>query len=136
MMFGGLGLSGATNELWEWDGVRWTLLKAETPPPGDYLYDTLTYDETRDVLVVHGTEAPPSLSTTWEWDAVSGWRVARTDGPALAYRKIVFDRHKGVPANVTLLGAPFYQQVVSLDPGVNAFGAVMSDVAAGVVGSR
>lgn len=40
-----------------------------------------------------------------------------------------------VPSGPQFLGLPFYQQGASLDPGVNAFGAVLSNAAAGVIGS-
>jgi hypothetical protein len=61
------------NDLWEWDGLRWTQRFQTTPPQPRYFHD-LVYDPDRRRMVLHGGSGGLTVRDTWEWDGASTWR--------------------------------------------------------------
>src|SRR5688572_25662555 len=55
-------------ELWTWDGSNWSLLNADENGPTWRNWPGVSYDTTRDVLVIHGgiQSAGTTLDETWE----------------------------------------------------------------------
>ncbi|MCC7291064.1 MAG: hypothetical protein IT449_03265 [Phycisphaerales bacterium] len=97
LLFGGKTLrAGFSNELWGWDGQRWTLLSQEGPSPR--VRPAMTYDERRGVLVLFGggSEEGPTLADTWEWDGTQ-WFLRSEKGPVSRVRHtLVYDSVRGV----------------------------------------
>ncbi|MCA9319106.1 MAG: hypothetical protein KDB53_00155 [Planctomycetes bacterium] len=88
-VFGGRsGNSGGTqmNDLWEFDGVNWTLKTANgavgSPPARDQA--AICWDEGRNKLVVFGGNSPSGLlGDTWEWDPNTNvWTELMIPGPS------------------------------------------------------
>ena len=85
LMFGGFGASGASlhplNDLWAWNGQRWSFLGAGGPGArGDML---TAWDGARRRLVVYGgANNDGMLGDTWEWDGTN-WRQQATGGPPM-----------------------------------------------------
>jgi len=85
LLFGGLASTGSTlrplNDLWAWNGQRWSFLGASGPSPrGDLL---ASWDSDRHRLVVYGgVNDDGSLGDTWEWDGTA-WTQRATGGPSL-----------------------------------------------------
>jgi hypothetical protein len=73
---------GAPLEIWSWDGRAWTRLAADPEGPSWRNFGVAAYDETRDVIVIHGGSVGADLPSdeTWEWDG-RAWRLAGTGGP-------------------------------------------------------
>ena len=75
------------NDTWEWDGVRWQRIVADslpTSPPARALHG-LAYDERRGRVVLMGGFAmrdgrPEVFDDTWEWDGTV-WRRMDLPGP-------------------------------------------------------
>jgi hypothetical protein len=98
LMFGGFSSNGSSlgplNDLWAWDGQRWSFLGMGGPSArGDML---AAWDGTRRRLVVYGganNDGP--LGDTWEWDG-SAWTQSATAGPSVR-RHVAggFDRARG-----------------------------------------
>ena len=86
VLFGGLGpSSGHLNDLWEWDGARWTEITQPSPRPSARRHHQLAYDSARQRVVLFGgsnTAANTnSLSDLWEWD---GTRWTEVESAGLA----------------------------------------------------
>ncbi|MCA8975849.1 MAG: hypothetical protein KDC98_14095 [Planctomycetes bacterium] len=68
------------------DGTSWTMLtQTNRPPPRGFHYGA--YDETRDVMVIHGGSADgftnrPVYSDTWEWDGLNWSQRLEDRAPA------------------------------------------------------
>ncbi len=108
VLFGGFfqsaGAGNAFNDLWEWNGERWTRLMGDDSSAGWTLLDTgywrptysdrpvargehmMTYDARRQrVVLFGGTAVDPGrgvqfLNDTWEWDG-ERWHFRGTNGP-------------------------------------------------------
>jgi hypothetical protein len=65
------------NDLWEWDGSRWTQV-AEHGPPHRVAIAGLAFDERRGRLVLYGGRA----NGTWEWDGTRWTQVIGGAWPA------------------------------------------------------
>ena len=75
LLFGGLARREPLNDLWSWDGVRWTELHTEHPPaPRSHV--AAVFDARRGCLVVIGGRLGRKrrgVNELWEWDGGS-WR--------------------------------------------------------------
>jgi hypothetical protein len=98
LLFGGFAAVGSTlrpmNDLWAWDGQRWTLLGIGGPSArGDFL---AVWDATRRRLVVYGGANDAGLlGDTWEWDGTT-WTQRATGGPTLRrHFSGGYDRRRG-----------------------------------------
>ncbi len=107
MLFGGYpsGLLPGSSDLWEYDGVTWTLRKpssdADSPPLMSGQWPLLAYDSLRAKLVmVRGVASGVSSnSETWEYDAADNtWtRVVASNGfPSGYLNRMAFDPSRGV----------------------------------------
>lgn len=93
VMFGGctapVPMSNSTgfNDMWEWDGTRWTQVNITSSLPSPRWNMGLAYDRERRRLVMFGGET--SLETyvrdTWEFDGTT-WRLAAAAGGPSARR--------------------------------------------------
>lgn len=107
MLFGGWHTNQAgdyvtLNDLWEWNGTRWTMLMPHsfsngfrsdgytptyTGRPVHRTQHTMVYDSARDRLVLFGGQSiTPNgfnliLNDVWEWDGTQ-WLFRTTNGPA------------------------------------------------------
>jgi hypothetical protein len=63
-LFGGQSTTAALNDVWEWDGVRWTEQPLSTRPP-PRSFHTMIYDEARGMLVMFGGGSATPLRDTW-----------------------------------------------------------------------
>ena len=98
MMFGGWAPmdvtgtppSGTLDELWEWDGQRWTRISTPIAPPAR-LNGAMVYDAARDELVLFGGSASyltqVELNDTWTWNGT----------PAVTVDGVQSDRSTGGP---------------------------------------
>ena len=73
LMFGGydgLGYYGKSDELWSYDGEKWSLLVPDTTCPRARDGHAMAYDFSRNRLVMFGGayEVSDFLDETWEWD--------------------------------------------------------------------
>jgi hypothetical protein len=76
-MFGGYDGNGYLNDTWEFDGVTWAQVSANTPPPAraaaQMAYDSVTHE----VVLYGGFDGANYLGDTWLWDgATSQWTQA------------------------------------------------------------
>jgi len=100
VLFGGSDQGGrAMNDLWEWDGTRWTSRAVQGPWPGRRFYHAMGYDARRQVLVLSGgtDENGVVFSDVWEWNGTT-W-TARPDAPLPVPRAghlLIHDRIRGV----------------------------------------
>ena len=101
LMFGGQSANGGLastplNDLWSWDGDRWTLL-AGSPPPGFTAFG-MVYDAARSVVIVVGAnQATDTNVETWEWDTATWHKISTSNAP-VARRSFVmaYDPTRGV----------------------------------------
>ncbi|MEL6547828.1 MAG: hypothetical protein AAFQ82_24595, partial [Myxococcota bacterium] len=80
-LFGGLSNDATTNNLFEWNGVRWRqvdLVGVSAPPA--VVGPSMSYDPIRDRVVLFGGGSGFSTfnSDVWEWDATQWTRVSTT----------------------------------------------------------
>lgn len=79
ILYGG-GYSDGTrmvrfDDMWQWDGRRWTQIDLQGATPGVRIGHAMAYDRARKRLVLFGgfgTDGAP-MSDTWEWDG-AGWK--------------------------------------------------------------
>ena len=71
-------------ELWEWNGVCWSLLNPEPNAPRWRNFAATAYDSKRGVLVLYGGLQNPSVQfeETWEWDGKI-WKRIEAKGPGV-----------------------------------------------------
>jgi len=107
------------NDLWEWDGTRWTLRMPHSETNGWAVYrytpsyvdrpvhraqHNLVYDSARGRMVLFGGQSRSRggyqtfLNDTWEWDAGAGqWYFRSTNGPARrSSASMAYDSSRGV----------------------------------------
>ena len=87
LMFGGYddsGYYGKSDELWSWDGEKWSLLEPETTCPRARNGQAMAYDFARDRLVMFSGvyEVSELLDDTWEWDGTDWHLMAPATSPA------------------------------------------------------
>jgi catechol 2,3-dioxygenase-like lactoylglutathione lyase family enzyme len=77
VMFGGSGGNARprNGDTWEWDGVRWSRLATDGPPPRNNA--RMAYDAKRGVTVLFGGGG---WGDTWTWDGVR-WHQHQVAGP-------------------------------------------------------
>lgn len=80
VLFGGIGVSGKVNELWEWNGSRWIKHPSTGAWPPARSGHTLVYDPVRQRSVLFGgiTETNFVLNDLWEWDGTSWTQIHPT----------------------------------------------------------
>lgn len=80
LVFGGATATGATNELWAYDGTNWTLRSTAGPSPRRNAH--MAFDSIRgDVVLVGGVEANGTLaSDVWRWNGTA-WTLALAVNP-------------------------------------------------------
>ena len=95
VLFGGLFHVGSTytyyNDTFEQDGYSWAHMNPTQSPPGRERC-TMTYDEERQVVVMHGGSGATGFNDTWEYDGTTwtnttpvGAKPSVRMGPAMAY---------------------------------------------------
>jgi hypothetical protein len=122
VMFGGRtnwNVAYCLNDLWEWDGARWTRRMPNTVTNGwtnvlsqgwkvshrdvpvQRAHHAMAYDSRRGRVVLFGGQAVgPNVTTAnlrdlWEWDGVS-WNLRATNGPIpRIYGSMTFDERRG-----------------------------------------
>lgn len=68
-------------ELWGWDGEQWSLIRAAENGPIWRNWPAAAYDNTRDVLVIHGgLQTRGRFDETWEWDGKTWTQFAAPGG--------------------------------------------------------
>jgi hypothetical protein len=98
LLFGGFLEQGATfqplNDLWSWDGSKWTYLGSTGPAPrGEML---AVWDGGRQKLVVHGGAGGSGpLTDTWEWDGTSWTQLNVSGPPPRNHFSAGFDKQRG-----------------------------------------
>jgi len=84
------------DDLWAWDGDRWTRLATGGPSPREP--GALVYDAARARVVLHGGRGPDAaggtvaLTDSWEWDGSAWTRRALAGPPARAHATAGYDR--------------------------------------------
>jgi hypothetical protein len=84
------------NEMWQWDGTKWTQLSIATPPAR--ASHAMAYDSGRGVTVLFGGGASDArLNDTWEWDG-SRWaqRAPPVAPPSRSGHSMAFDSARQV----------------------------------------
>ncbi len=92
-VFGGMGpVSRFNNDLWQWDGVSWTMAPVSGDSPQARNGAAMAFDAARGVLVLFGGETSSAwVRDTWEYDG-SAWTRVATSGPsARAYAAMAYD---------------------------------------------
>ena len=54
-------------DMWQWDGTRWTEIRLSGPTPGYRYQPVMAYDRARGKTVLYGG-IQGSRNDTWEWD--------------------------------------------------------------------
>ncbi|MCU0863692.1 MAG: kelch repeat-containing protein [Planctomycetes bacterium] len=89
LLFGGDTQTGASGELWQWNGLNWSQLSSGPPARSGH---AMAYDRTRQRLVVFGGF---QLADTWEYGL--GWTQRTNVGSAGArtFASMVYDQRRG-----------------------------------------
>ena len=84
VLLGGVPITGAIADTWEWDGAEWTQV-ADTGPSARAL-NGLAYDAVREQVVLFGggDNTTPVLDDTWAWDGTE-WTQVADSGPEARY---------------------------------------------------
>lgn len=113
VVFGGstqMAFGQATNELWEWDGVRWENRTPTSGGPTGRWYHGMVYDSARQRTVVFSGYMYPGTvpNDLWEWDGTA-WtqRPTPTTAPSTRFQGgMVYDARRGKVVVVGGNGAP------------------------------
>jgi len=94
LMFGGGNRERAFNDLWGWDGERWSLLSSSGPSARNSV--TFDYDTRRHVAILVGGRTSDGLvEDTWEWDG-QRWRERAGRGPGVRLHHFAaYDERRG-----------------------------------------
>lgn len=106
LLFGGVGINGASAELWEWDD-GWFLRAPAGPRPENRAGAMMTFADAQGVTVLFGGEAANRpTNDTWSWDG-SRWRDLGPDSvpPPRSDGMIAHDVTTGVTVLFGGLGA-------------------------------
>ena len=83
LLYGG-GFTDGTNsvrrqDMWKWDGTRWSEIPMVGPTPGPRNGYAMAYDGARGRLVLYGGfgAGPSALEDTWEWDGARWTEITR-----------------------------------------------------------
>ena len=73
LLFGGIDGNTIYDDTWTWREGAWTLHDGLSPSPGQRYYQSMSYDDARQVAVLFGGRvgADASADDTWEWDGTS-----------------------------------------------------------------
>ena len=78
-MFGGSDGTGYLNDTWAFDGVTWTQVATDTPPPARAAAQMAYDSATQKVVLFGGYNGRNYLGDTWLWDGTtSQWTPATT----------------------------------------------------------
>lgn len=113
MAFGGSNYWNS-NDLYEWDGVRWNLVPASVKPPrpGDgnasQVWLNCAYDERRDKIALFGSawydwnnlQLSNMQPETWEWDTNGGWTPRAVQATVDYGMRMYFDSQRGVMTKI------------------------------------
>ncbi len=106
IIFGGLGIGGALNDTWLWEGMGW-LQMPQGGAPSPRLGAAMIWDPQREEVVLFGGASATTFeeySDTWIWDG-SVWKRINDNGPApRANAAMAFDEALGV---VLLFGGEY-----------------------------
>ncbi len=84
LLYGG-DFAGARSDTWTYD-TDWTELSPATTPGGAYpnglFAPTMSFDTSRSVAVMAGSQAADTDTDTWEWDGTDWALQAPTDSPS------------------------------------------------------
>jgi hypothetical protein len=96
VLFGGWPSGGiATDETWEFDGVRWAQIAPASVPPGRTGH-ALAHDAARGRTVLFGGVRGTPLADTWEFDGTTWHGVATpTTPPARHQHALAYDGARG-----------------------------------------
>jgi hypothetical protein len=75
VLYGG-GKENRRDELWEFDGTKWSKIIQENNP-GKKIWHSMIYDENRKTVLLHGGD---SSGMTWSWNGKE-WKVVAQNGP-------------------------------------------------------
>jgi hypothetical protein len=76
------GRTAHYEDMWQWDGERWTEIKPAGPRPGKRYSPAMAYDASRDRVVLHGGLEVRgrgdfiALEDVWEWDGTA-WSAVK-----------------------------------------------------------
>jgi len=89
-LFGGENALGtvATNDLWRWDGMRWTIAPTTATRPLARTSANMAFDPLRNRLVLYGglDQGSNSLTDAWEYDVAAGtWAPASGTPPSARF---------------------------------------------------
>jgi hypothetical protein len=76
LLYGGSQEGRQFDDLWQWDGQRWTEIKMTGPTPGKRDLHVMAYDAARNRTVLYGGTGEKVLDDTWEWDGKVWLQVA------------------------------------------------------------
>ncbi|MBK8979587.1 MAG: hypothetical protein IPM29_27105 [Planctomycetes bacterium] len=89
-LFGGENALGtvANNDLWRWDGMRWTIAPTAGTRPPARTFANMVFDPLRNRLVLYGglDQGSNSLTDAWEYDVAAGaWAPASGTPPSARF---------------------------------------------------
>jgi hypothetical protein len=94
-LFGGTDGQDSFNDLWAWDGTRWTEIETEgRPSPRDAM--AMAYDpSTESILVFGGRTGRQNLDDFWRWDG-ERWEEINVEGPeGRSFAEMAYDIDRG-----------------------------------------
>jgi hypothetical protein len=71
---------GELQDMWQWDGRRWTEIRLSGPTPGPRYQPVMVYDRERRKTVLYGGVG--HTGDTWEWDGQRWTEIRRRQGVA------------------------------------------------------
>jgi hypothetical protein len=121
VLFGGSDAGGRDDETWEWDGVAgtWTDRTPAVTKPSARRQHSMTYDASRQKVVLFGGNDGSYKQDTWEWDGTAGTWTNRTTGgtkpPERAGHAIGYDALRERVVLFGGFGASTYQDIWEWD---------------------
>jgi hypothetical protein len=116
VLFGGHGDAGPSDEIWEWNGVDWSLVTVTGAPPAARAFHGMAYDSARGVHVMYGgSGGADALGDTWEYDGAARIWTLRAPLNAGAGPRIWFQLAYDAARNTTLLFGGTQDGAVQLD---------------------
>ena len=97
ILFGGADGSHSLNDLWAWDGTRWTEIDAgDGPSPRDAM--AMAYDPSTESILVfggRGSQGQQQLGDFWRWDGTK-WNEITAEGPeGRSFAEMAYDVDRG-----------------------------------------
>lgn len=82
VLFGGSGVSAASNQTWVWDGADWTR-KFPATSPFPRVGGAMAFDEkSGNVLLFGGTNTGADYNDTWSWDGTNWTQLSPATSPS------------------------------------------------------